>query len=158
MTDAAALTPNRLMAAARRVPGTLSMIAVILIVGVISAGLWHPFRKSPLWGTFAYGLPAFEAGRWWTPVTGTFLVAWPWIYVLVIAGFAGMAFLEYHRGWRVALSYFWVGQLFAIFAAALILWICTFTHWEWAQDQAGRLDVPKHQGAFLRLLDTFRHQ
>ncbi|WP_353618950.1 bifunctional lysylphosphatidylglycerol flippase/synthetase MprF [Microbacterium sp. ASV49] len=141
MTDAVPRTANRVIAVLRRTPGTIAMIAAILIVGVVSQGLWHPFRKSPWWGTFAYGLPAFEAGRWWTPFTGTFLVAFPWIYVIVIIGFAGMAFLEFRRGWRVALSYFWVGQLFAIFAAALLLWILRFTPWEWAQDQAARIDV-----------------
>ncbi len=141
MTDAAPRTSPRVIAVLRRTPATLATVLAILIVGVVSAGLWHPFRRSPAWGTFAYGLPAFEAGRWWTPITGTFLIAWPWIYVIVILGFAGMAYLEYRRGWRAALSYFWVGQLFAIVAAALQLWVLRFTPWEWAQDQAARIDV-----------------
>ena len=135
-------TSNRALAVIRRLPATLGMVAAILVVGIASRGLWHPFRHSAMWETFAYGLPAFEAGRFWTPFTGTFLIAWPWIYTLVFLGFAGMAYLEYHRGWRVALAYFWIGQLFAIFAAALILWFfSSFTGWEWAHDQAVRLDV-----------------
>jgi lysylphosphatidylglycerol synthetase-like protein (DUF2156 family) len=133
---------NRALAVIRRIPATLAMVAAILIVGIVSRGLWHPFRRSPMWDTFAYGLPAFEAGRFWTPFTGTFLIAWPWIYTLVFLGFTGMAYLEYRRGWRVALAYFWIGQLFAIFGAALILWFfSSFTGWEWAHDQAARLDV-----------------
>ena len=38
------------------------------------------------------------------------------VYIFTIASFIGMAYLEFRRGSRVALAYFGVGQLFAIFA------------------------------------------
>ncbi|GAA3637243.1 DUF2156 domain-containing protein [Microbacterium awajiense] len=124
-----------------RIPATLTMVAAILVVGVVSGALWSPFRDSGAWETFAYGLPAFEAGRWWTPITGTFLVAQPWVYVFTIAGFVGMGYLEYRRGWRVAAAYFAIGQLFAICATALLLWVFALLPWPWAQAEAGMLDV-----------------
>jgi phosphatidylglycerol lysyltransferase len=131
-----------------RMKVTLLSVAIILAVGIASAGLWEEFRKSPVFPWVAYGLPAFTEGRWWTPISGTFFVTDPWIYVLTIAGFWGMAYLEYRRGWRVMLSYFVIGQLFAILAAALLLWLLAFTGWNWAQTQAQLLDVGPSGGSF----------
>nr|WP_137845749.1 DUF2156 domain-containing protein [Microbacterium sp. 2FI] len=117
------------------------MIAVILAVGVIWQGLWRPFEDTDLWDVVAYGLPALVEGRWWTPITGTFFVNQPWVYIFTIASFAGMAYLEFKRGSRVALAYFWVGQLFAILATALVLAAASLLPWEWAATQAAALDV-----------------
>ena len=89
----------------------------------------------------AYGLPALLEGRWWTPFTGTFFVNHPFVYIFTIASFAGMAYLEFRRGSRVALAYFGVGQLFAIFGSALLLWLFALLPWPWAQAEALALDV-----------------
>ncbi|WP_235008192.1 bifunctional lysylphosphatidylglycerol flippase/synthetase MprF [Microbacterium timonense] len=141
MSDGATQERQRVLAGAARMPATLTMVALVLVVGVIWQGLWHPFEDSPLFDAVAYGLPAFEAGRWWTPVTGTFFVNHPWVYLFTIPSFVGMAYLEWRRGSRVALAYYWVGQLFAIFATALLLWGASQLPWEWAQAQAAALDV-----------------
>lgn len=142
MSDGATQRPNRVLAGVGRIPATLTMIALILVAGVVWQGLWRPFEDSDLFDAVAYGLPAFEAGRWWTPVTGTFFVNAPWVYVFTIASFVGMAYLEFRRGSRVALAYYWVGQLFAILATALVLWGCSaIASWGWAQTQAAALDV-----------------
>lgn len=140
MTDASP-RPNRLAAVLSRLPATLTLVAAILVAGVVSAGLWSPFENSPAWEAVAYGLPALEAGRWWTPFTGTIFVNQPWVYVFTITGFAGMAYLEWRRGWRAALGYFWIGQLFAVFGTALVLWLLALLPWEWAQAEAASLDV-----------------
>ncbi|MFK4836328.1 bifunctional lysylphosphatidylglycerol flippase/synthetase MprF [Microbacterium sp. ZW T2_14] len=141
MSDGATHRSNRVLAVLRRMPGTLTMIALILIAGVVWQGLWRPFEDTGLYDVVAYGLPAFEAGRWWTPVTGTFFVNQPWVYLFTITGFVGMAFLEVRRGTRIALAYYWVGQLFAIFATALLLWAFSQLPWPWAEAQAAALDV-----------------
>lgn len=141
MSDGATQRPIRVPAVMRRIPATLTMIAVILVVGVVWQGLWRPFEESDLYDVVAYGLPAFEAGRWWTPFTGTFFVNQPWVYVFTITGFVGMAYLELRRGTRIALAYYWVGQLFAIFATALLLWGFSRLPWAWAQTEAAALDV-----------------
>ena len=124
-----------------RIPATLGMIALILIVGVIWSGLWQPFEKSPVFDAVAYGLPALVEGRWWTPLTGTFFINEPWVYLFTIGSFFGMAYLEFRRGSSVALGYFWIGQLFAIFASALFLWLAAMLPWPWAQAEAALLDV-----------------
>jgi phosphatidylglycerol lysyltransferase len=125
----------------RSIPATLSLVVAILIVGVIWQGLWSPFEQTDLYDSVAYGLPAFSEGRWWTPLTGTFFVAVPWVYIFTIAGFVGMAFLEWRRGSLVALGYFGIGQLFAICASALLLSVLSLAPWSWAQAEAAALDV-----------------
>ncbi|MBU4465125.1 MAG: hypothetical protein KKH75_04675, partial [Actinobacteria bacterium] len=152
-TDVAAGTPSGgasrlILTIATKIPVTLSIVALLLIVGVASAGLWSPFELSSAWDVFAYGLPAFEAGRWWTPVTGTFFVNQPWVYALTITSFWGLAYLEYRRGSRVALAYFTIGQLFSVLATAVILWVFALTPWPWAQLQSQMLDVGPSGGAF----------
>ncbi|MFD4957936.1 bifunctional lysylphosphatidylglycerol flippase/synthetase MprF [Microbacterium sp. NPDC058389] len=141
MSDAATHTQSPVLAVVTRIPATLAMIGVILVVGIIWQGLWQPFEDSPVFPVVAYGLPAFEAGRWWTPFTGTFFVNQPWVYAFTITGFVGMAYLEFRRGSRVALAYYWVGQLFAICATALLLWLLSMLPWAWAATEAAALDV-----------------
>ncbi|UYO96361.1 phosphatidylglycerol lysyltransferase domain-containing protein [Microbacterium sp. M28] len=132
-----------------RFPVTLALVLAILVCGVVWRGLWMPFEQSDAFDAVAYGLPALEAGRWWTPITGTFFVVQPWVYLPTLIGLWGLAVLEYLRGWKIALLYFWIGQLFAVFASALVLWLCALApQWHWAQEQAGSLDVGASAGAF----------
>ncbi|MBQ9917619.1 MAG: DUF2156 domain-containing protein [Microbacterium sp.] len=140
------VTVHRLTAAVRRVPVTAALALVLLVVGAASAALWTPFAASSLHETVAYGLPALEAGRWWTPVTGTFFLSVPWLYAPVIVGLIGMGFLEFRRGSRVAAFYFVGGQLGAVLGASLVLWLAALLPWPWAQEQAGALDVGPSPG------------
>lgn len=141
MIETAPRSTPLFLAIARRIPATLALVAVVLAVGVAWQGLWAPFEQTATFEVVAYGLPAFVEGRWWTPITGTFFVNQPWVYLFTISGFWGMAYLEYKRGSRVALAYFTVGQLFAMFAAALLLWVADLAPWAWAQAEAAQLDV-----------------
>ncbi|KIC58311.1 bifunctional lysylphosphatidylglycerol flippase/synthetase MprF [Microbacterium hominis] len=133
----------------RHLPATLVTVGAILVVGILSQGLWSPFDESAGMDTWAYGLPALEAGRWWTPLTGTFFVAEPWLFVPTLLGFVGMGLLEYARGTRVALAYFWIGQVVAVLATSLLLALLSvFSGWEWVQDTATTLDVGASGGTF----------
>lgn len=141
MTDAATRSRHPVVSFVARIPVSLTLIAVLLATGIIWGGLWSPFADNPLFDSVAYGLPALLEGRWWTPVTGTFFVDHPLTYPFVIASFAGLAFLEYRRGSVLALGYFGIGQLFAIFASALFLSVASLLPWPWAQVEATMLDV-----------------
>ena len=141
MTSERPSSARLLFGALRTTPATLTMIGLVLLTGVIWQGLWRPFEDSALFPAVAYGLPSLAEGKWWTPVTGTFFVNEPWVYVFIIAGFWGMGYLEHRRGTRVAIAYFAVGQLFAIFATALFLLLVSQLPWAWAQAQAQALDV-----------------
>lgn len=158
MTDTTATARRQLSgpgAAARsvltRMPATIAFVLILLAVGVLWQGLWRSFKGNPLFVDVAYGLPAFVDGRWWTPLTGTFFVVHPWVYVITIASFIGMGYLEWRRGTRVALAYYAVGQLFAIFASALAVWLLAFTPWPWAQREALALDVGPSGGTMACL-------
>jgi lysylphosphatidylglycerol synthetase-like protein (DUF2156 family) len=141
MTEARTHTSNRLLSVVTRMPATLSMVLLILVVGVVWHGLWTPFEDTALFRDVAYGLPNLADGKWWTPLTGTFFVNQPWVYIFTITGFWGMGYLEFRRGSRVALAYYWIGQLFAIFATALLLLALSQFPWAWAATQAQALDV-----------------
>ena len=54
---------------------------------MVTGALWSPLHAFGLVGHVAYGLPALEAGRWWTPVTGSFFALIPLQYVPVAGGF-----------------------------------------------------------------------
>ena len=132
----------------RRTPATIATILVVLVVGVLSRGLWEPFVESAGMYTWAYGLPALDDGRWWTPITGTFFVVQPLVYIPTLLGLGALGALEYLRGSRVALAYFWIGQLFGVFASALLLSLLRlFSGWTWAQEAASSLDVGPSAGA-----------
>ncbi|KQZ85641.1 hypothetical protein ASD56_04880 [Microbacterium sp. Root166] len=141
MTDAPQRARPAVVTALSRMPVTLSLIAALLLTGLIWGGLWTPFAANPLFDSVAYGLPALIEGRWWTPITGTFFVDHPLVYLFVLPTFAGLAYLEYRRGSLAALGYFGIGQLFAIFASALFLWLAAMLPWPWAQAEALVLDV-----------------
>lgn len=141
MTEAREPSSHPVLGVLRRMPATLTFVALILVVGVVWQGLWRPFEDSALFAEVAYGLPQFAEGRWWTPLTGTFFVNEPWVYLFTISGFWGMGYLEYRRGSLVAVAYYAIGQLFAIFATALVLLVLSQFPWEWATTQAQAFDV-----------------
>lgn len=126
---------------ARRIPVTLTMVALLLLVGVIGEGLWNATQDQSWYDLIAYGLPSFEAGRWWTPLTGTFFVIEPWVYLPTLIGFLWVGALEYGRGSRVTLAYFGIGQLFAICMTELFLFFASMLPWPWAIALAQQLDV-----------------
>ncbi len=141
-----------ILALARRAPVTLGLLVTVLIVGLASGGLWRPVGETPLMDLVGYGVPAFEAGRWWTPVTGAFFVVTPWGYVPTLLALVSVGLLEAKRGSRVALGYFWIGQLFAVTASALIVSVCAgAAEWAWAQEQVQTLDVGPSAGALACL-------
>ncbi|UNK71487.1 DUF2156 domain-containing protein [Microbacterium sp. H1-D42] len=127
----------------RRLPVSILILVALLLAGLATGALWSPFQNSPLWDVLAYGLPALQEGRWWTPLTGTFLAAQPLGYLLLVACLLGVAYLEWHRGWRVTAAWFAGGQLFAVLATAGLLWLLTVLTpaWPWVQHQATALDV-----------------
>ena len=129
-----------------RVPATVSLVVVILIVGVVGQGLWSPTSDQPWFEAVAYGLPALQAGRWWTPITGTFFVISPWVYIPTLLCFIGVGMLEWRRGTRIAMAYFWGGQLGGILASALFLFFASMLPWPWAVSLAGDIDVGASAG------------
>lgn len=133
----------------RRSGLTLAVLAVLLVAGVATGALWMPAAGQDWYRSVAYGLPAFEAGAWWTPLTGTFLGAEPSHYLpilILVAG--GLGWAERALGvWRAAVV-FAAGQLFAILGAAALLAVLRPSGWGWAVELAAQYDVGPSGGAF----------
>ena len=75
----------------RRVPYTVSVVFVMVVLGLVSQAFWRPITESGWWPNVAYGLPAFEEGRWWTPISGAFFARMPMQYIPVLGGYASCA-------------------------------------------------------------------
>ena len=130
------------------IPFALGVVAVMLALGVFTGALWSPLRSSPLAGHLAYGLPAFEANRWWTLVTGSFFAQTPLQYVPVAGGFLVLVgFAELRLGTRRAALVTVGAQLAGVFGAAGLLWLTRGHGWPWADETAQVLDVGFSAGA-----------
>lgn len=134
-----------------RIPATSSILGLLLVVGIVTQGLWKAIDTQAWWHIVSYGLPAFEMGQWWTPLIGTFLVVAPIVYVPTLLGFVGMAYLEWRRGSRVALLCFGGGQLVAVLGAAALLWAGSTLPWPWAVELAAIRDVGASGGTMACL-------
>src|SRR4051794_8526871 len=84
---ASASLARRAVPAARRIPFTLTVVAVMLVAAVVTRALWSALATSGLMDRLAYGLPALQAHRWWTPVSGSFFAEVPLQYLPVAGGF-----------------------------------------------------------------------
>ena len=135
----------------RAAPATWGLLAVLLGVGVATQGLWVPAETQPWFASVAYGLPSFEAGRWWTPFTGTFVVVTPLVFVPTVLGLVGMAWAEHRRGTRFVLAWFAFGQLAAIVGTSLFLLVARIPDWAWARELAGQLDAGPSGGTMALL-------
>ncbi|OJX64709.1 MAG: hypothetical protein BGO95_02955 [Micrococcales bacterium 73-13] len=135
-------SPAAVLRLVARHPATTAFVAVYLAAGIASSALWRPLRDQPWYEWVAYGIPAFEAGRWWTPVTGSLFSEVPWHYALVgLLAVAAMGWLEHRRGWRLAIVGFWIGQLVGVIATAALIDMLRLTGWGWAVELGKALDV-----------------
>ena len=136
----------------RRLPFTSALVTLSLLVAVATTTLWSPAEDKSWFHDVAYGLPSLEAGRWWTPVTGSFLAFLPIQYlpiVLTTAIFVGIG--EWVLGTRTAAWVTLVGQFGAVVAVSLLVALLRHTDWAWAQARADAYDVGFSAGAFAVL-------
>lgn len=127
---------------ARRIPFTLGVVAVMLLLGLTTAALWSPFEDSDLFENVAFGAPAFAEGRWWTPLTGSFFAMEPWQYVPVMGGtLVFVGFAELRLGTRRTALVTTVCQLTGVVGTGLLLGLLDCTSWQWATDTSQILDV-----------------
>ncbi|QEO14706.1 DUF2156 domain-containing protein [Agromyces intestinalis] len=151
-TATPARTTPRPIAFLARVPFTLALMAALLVVGIATGGLVRPITEADWYETFAYGAPSFADGRWWTVVTGTFLVITPWGYlILAVLVPLGVGWLELRRGSRAASAYFIGGQAIAVVGAAIV--IAAFAEFgsTWAEGLVTQVDVGPSGGVMACL-------
>jgi phosphatidylglycerol lysyltransferase len=147
--DAAAAPPapawRRFLA---RVPFTVTVVVIMLVVGVATQALWDPVRDRPLFEQIGYGLPALRAGRWWTVVSGAVVALTPLQYVAVTGGFAVLVgWSEWRLGTRGTAIATICGQVVGVLGSALLLAVFAPTGWGWAVRVSDDLDVGFSAGA-----------
>lgn len=132
----------------RRLPFTTTVVVLMLVAGLVSGALWRAAQDAPWYPDVAFGLPSFEAGRWWTPVTGVFLAVEPWFYLPMVGSFALFAgWAEYRMGTRLAAAVTIGGHLFAVLGSALFLLAVRGLDWPWAAQTATLRDAGFSAGA-----------
>ena len=138
----------RVAAIARRIPFTLTVVVVMLVVAVAAGTLWSPANEKPWFDQIAYGLPSFEAGRWYTVVTGVFVALVPLQYLPVAGGFLLLVgFAETRLGTARTALVTVAAQVAGVLGAALFLHLVSGHGWLWADRTAEVLDVGFSAGA-----------
>ena len=131
----------------RRLPLTSALVVAILALSVVTRTLWEPLLDLPLRASAAYGLPAFDEGRWWTITTGFFFAARPIQFVPILVGlvvFGGFA--EWRLGtlkYAVALV---TAHVVAVVGAAGLLWLTRDHGYLWTTSLAHGLDAGPTSG------------
>jgi lysylphosphatidylglycerol synthetase-like protein (DUF2156 family) len=133
---------------ARRSPFTISVVAIMLLLGIATQTLWSPLDDRPLIQVVAYGLPALQDGRWWAPVSGAFFALVPAQYIPVAGGAALLVgWSEWRLGTgRVAVAAV-TAHLFAVLGTSAVLLLLSQGTWDWAHRLAQVLDVGFSAGA-----------
>ncbi|MFF2272856.1 bifunctional lysylphosphatidylglycerol flippase/synthetase MprF [Agromyces sp. NPDC058136] len=135
-----------------RLPVTLSVLVVLVVFGIVSGGFASATDQAPWYETFAYGVPSFADGRWYTVATGTVLVAVPLGYLLILpVTAAGLGWLELRRGSGLTAATFLVGQAVAVIGTAfLVAGFATFGS-PWAEELAKQVDVGPSGGVLAAI-------
>ena len=148
MTAQQGQTPARLRAMARRVPFTLAVVGLMLVLGVATGSLWDALVDRQLLEVVAYGLPALEAGRVWTPVTGAFFALVPAQYVPVAGGaLVLLGWSEWRLGTRRTAVAAVGAHLVGVLGASLFLLAFRSVGWDWTHRLSETLDVGFSAGA-----------
>ncbi|WP_296666986.1 bifunctional lysylphosphatidylglycerol flippase/synthetase MprF [Demequina sp.] len=140
---------DSVLAMVRRIPGTLTVTALVLLVGALTGALWSSAADAGLVERWGWGLDAFAEGRWYTVIVGMAISPEPWMYALILATFCvGGGYLEYRYGtWRMLLAVIGT-HIAAVLAVALLFLALEQTSLEWAQELARVRDVGLSNGGF----------
>jgi phosphatidylglycerol lysyltransferase len=134
-------------ASLRRVPFTIAMTLFILGLALASGGLWDPLAGRSLGRSIAYGLPAFEDGRFWTVGSGAVFALQPVQYLPILLGFLAFGgFAEYCLGARKAALAFVGCHVFAVVGTAALLLLIRDHGYQWATDLAREVDAGPSAG------------
>jgi lysylphosphatidylglycerol synthetase-like protein (DUF2156 family) len=141
------------LALASRLPFTIGYGLVLIVMGVVTGAFWTDLEHTRWWSRLAFGLPALEDGRWWTPVTGSLVADGPVGYIPILGIFvlvAGLA--EWRLGTAKTALITICGQLFGVLATAGLLWSLEDSEWAWATTRSHELDVGTSAGLLTMLV------
>ena len=144
-----------LVAAARRLPVTVTVVLALLITGVVFSALWRGTHHAPWFGSVAYGLPALQNGKWWTVLSGPWFGLTPLQHASLIVFVAvGFGVGEWRLGsLRTALVGLG-GQVLGVMGAVAVIVSGDAVGWEWATELSVVLDVGCSTAAIAVLAAT----
>lgn len=106
----------------RRHPFTAVGLVVIVTLGVLLGTFVTGIAETPSGDHLAYGVPAFQDGRWWSVFTGAPFAITPLCYVAVLGSFAAFAgFLEHRLGTARAALTWAIGHFAGVFGAIALV-------------------------------------
>ncbi|APE37251.1 hypothetical protein BOX37_28690 [Nocardia mangyaensis] len=126
----------------RRVPFTVGFLVVVTLLGIAGGGLWRRLDTRSWFADIAYGWPALQEGRWWTPLSGWFFGLTPAQYVTMAILFAAaVGWAEWRLGTVRTAVVCLSGQLIGILVASVTVGLLAHTHLGWADRLADVRDV-----------------
>ncbi|MFR9801227.1 bifunctional lysylphosphatidylglycerol flippase/synthetase MprF [Pseudonocardia sp. RS010] len=138
-----------------RIPFTIAVIAVTVVVGLVGRTIWRPLWQEGWFPQVAYGVPALQEGRLWTLFTGWFFAITPGQYVSGLLLFAVVVgACEIRMGTRVVAVTALVGEIGGVLLASLLVWALSHTSWPWAVHLATVRDAGFTTGALTVLAVT----
>ena len=127
---------------ARRVPFTIGVVALIVVLGVVGEGWWRRVDRASWFPDIAYGLPPLREAKVWTPITGMPFGLTPAQYVTMTIAFAVLVgWAEWRLGTVRTAAVAVGGQVVGVLGAAAFLAIFDETDWDWADRLAEVRDV-----------------
>jgi lysylphosphatidylglycerol synthetase-like protein (DUF2156 family) len=122
-----------------RVPFTIGLWSLILIVGVTTGSLWGRAPEKSWYSDVAFGLPSLGDLRWWTLLSSGVVETSPGTYVVALIAVAvGIGWAEWRLG-TVRVSMVAIGGfVLAELICAIALWLLTRggLSWGWAEQLA----------------------
>ena len=126
----------------KRLPFTTAYVVVTLVLAIVLGTLWTSIEDKSFYDDVAFGLPAFQDGRWLTLIWGMFFALDPFFYVYVAGAFAIITgFSEWRLGTARTVVICVLYQWGAVLLTALFFLIFKGTGWEWVQARATETDV-----------------
>jgi len=131
-----------LLRLAKRLPFTTTYVVITMVLAIVFGTLWHSVEDKSWYQDVAYGLPAFQDGRWLTLIWGNFFALDPVFYIYVAGAFAILTgFAEWMLGTKRTVLICVGYQVVAVLVTALVFLIFRDSGWDWARRRATETDV-----------------
>lgn len=132
---------------ASHAPVSISFAALILAVGIATGTLWSRTEDKSWFDDVAYGVPSFQEGRWWAPLSGMVFGLTPaQLLSIIVLLLIVSAWAESRLGSARLLVILVAGQLTGILLACLFAWglsdeVISGIGWTWPTRLASVRDV-----------------
>lgn len=139
----------------QRIPFTVTVLAATVLAGLFTRAFWHPSWQQSWFAQVAFGVPALQEGRFWTPVSGGLFAHTPGQYLsglLLFAVIVGAC--EIRMGTRVVAVTAVAGQVGGVLVASALVAALSTTPWGWAVELAAAREVGATTGTLTVLAVT----